>query len=113
MSDEELAAIKARVEAATPGPWSSYVGEISAGVSDPFRWLSSYDPGSEGYDRRKQRERDGAFIAHAREDIPALLAENAALRAGLADVLDTYPYELVSGTEPPSHDKARALLAGE
>lgn len=63
---ENLAAIRARADAATPGPW------------DDFQW----DQDTGGY-----LPADADFIAHARSDIPFLLArvgqleaENGALR---------------------------------
>lgn len=67
----DLDAIKARAEAATPGPWEADASEIYG----PGRvWLAescrlhddlSYDP---------QSDRDAAFIAHARTDVPELVA---------------------------------------
>jgi hypothetical protein len=70
--------IKARAAAATPGPWKpdgrnafalqhgmSYLARsvIKAGVPE------------------SQKRTDAVFIAHAREDVPALLAEVERLRA--------------------------------
>jgi hypothetical protein len=60
---EELQAIAARAEAATPGPWRS------EGV-----WFEIGEPGEHGFDNMASAE-DAAFIAHARSDIPRLLAE--------------------------------------
>jgi hypothetical protein len=63
LSVEQLQAIAARVDAATPGPWRS------EGV-----WFEIGEPGGHGFDNMASEE-DAAFIAHARSDIPRLLAE--------------------------------------
>jgi hypothetical protein len=90
MTDEELAAICERADAATPGPWNvfDYVIWGRAGSSGPYQLSIAKNANSSSViedtgaaDRRDRRiEADLGFIAHAREDIPALLAENAALR---------------------------------
>lgn len=58
MTPERLAEIKARAEAATSGPWDD-------GCSHAV---------------------NGEFIAHARQDIPDLVAEVERLRAALSDI---------------------------
>lgn len=98
MTDDELAAIRARTEAATPGPWdavklydvtdTTYIegcdfgfnGDINveverAGLEYP-EWVM-IGPESP---QQKQIHADAEFIAHARTDIPALLAEVERLR---------------------------------
>ena len=82
-SKEQIQAIRERAEKATPGPWIHH--------SVAPRWDT---PNSIGYDERGGRyhatgpshdehdwqasvakaNADGLFIAHAREDVPALLA---------------------------------------
>lgn len=74
----DLDAIRARVEAATPGPWFAW----SRGVG----WLIGLDPDANqcipgGFRTDIAREADAEFIAHARTDVPALLAEVEQLRA--------------------------------
>jgi len=70
----DLEAIKARCEAATPGPWEIKDRGHFAYMSGPRhvgvggRWLPA----------------DAAFISHAREDVPALIAEVERLRAEVA-----------------------------
>jgi hypothetical protein len=70
MTDEQLAAIRARCEAATGGPWEVghkceiYTRHYQVGPIGDF-----WEPA------------DARFTAHAREDIPALLAEVERLRA--------------------------------
>lgn len=80
-----LAPIQAREAAATPGPWWNDSHEIYAGPTNDTlnsRWIGETcrvldEAGSEA---------DGAFCAHARTDVPALLAEVARLRAELTAV---------------------------
>lgn len=77
MTAEQLEAIRKRAEKAFNGPWhledrwsglTSVVGRYPFGDNDAF---------SVGDCLRKQ---DAEFIAHSREDIPALLAEVERLR---------------------------------
>jgi hypothetical protein len=82
----DLAEIRARCEAATPGPWES--------VQDYYDgpWYMLYEQRCAGdnktsdlFDGRSHylidAPNNAAFAAHAREDIPALLAEVERLRA--------------------------------
>lgn len=74
MSDDELNAIEARANAATPGPWEADGADVTTRYTSHskglVRWqVASYvDP------------RDLDFIVHAREDVPALVAEVRRLR---------------------------------
>ncbi len=88
MGDLNLEAIKARAEAATPGPWAVPVANVfrvvcpgaehhnpPMGLCPPYPWRviaepSVYDPSAA----------DAEFIAHARTDVPALVAEVERLR---------------------------------
>jgi hypothetical protein len=77
MSADELEAIRARAEAATPGPWRTGENVRSAVfVGDPAspRHIATCGPASVG------TPADAAFIAHARTDIPLLLAHLDAVR---------------------------------
>lgn len=83
ISTEELAAMKARVEATTPGPWTSFFegrdhwgGDsfIQTGTQDIYIRAEDYVGGG-GHFRADQD-----FIAHARQDIPRLIAEIERLR---------------------------------
>lgn len=79
-----LETIKERADAATPGPWSADGGYAIRGATDDV--LVMVDKA----DVLMERE-DAAFIAHARQDIPALLrvAEAAALyRTAMAVALE-------------------------
>lgn len=66
MDQVRLDAIKERVAMATPGPWESgqIVGKRSYCVIDDDSFVA-----------RKMTRKDSEFIAHAREDVPALVAE--------------------------------------
>lgn len=124
MTPEELEQIKKRADAATPGPWfwdtnrRFHVTMLKAPqdggtcVMDFVRWgMNGAQPRfndtqkifggilrtMEEYDRDQNRENpNAAFIAHAREDIPALLAEierlNTALKAAdqVCEAIDSY-----------------------
>ena len=94
----DLEAIKARAEAATPGPWAvpgANVFRVIApeaehhnprmGACPPYPWRviaepSSYDPSAA----------DAEFIAHARTDVPDLVAEVERLRTELIGWQDGY-----------------------
>ena len=97
-------------ENATPGPWD-YPGELlglpctTVFAGDPKRTHAAYVA--------EMGPQDGAFIAAARNAVPALLDENAALRArikAVEDVLDN-PIRLVDWDDPlvPATHVRRAL----
>lgn len=65
MTDEELAAIEKRAEAATDSPW----------VTGSIPWKVWYDGGHGTICDVRSRAEDRDFIAHARQDVPALLKE--------------------------------------
>jgi hypothetical protein len=78
----DLAAIKARADAATPGPWKART-EYPQTVTSP-----TYGPDSSDEDAwvistslTHRPDADAEFIAHARTDVPALLAHVAELEA--------------------------------
>jgi hypothetical protein len=83
VTDDELRAIKARADAATPGPWRSMVEgrDHTSG--------SSFIMTGEGAARGDDIELSGAtvadqdFIARARQDVPRLVAEIERLRQAL------------------------------
>lgn len=71
MDAKQLAEIKAREQAATPGPWYTLeneekIQEIRMQLTRSAEYIVS---------SRIAIEEDAAFIAHARTDIPALVAE--------------------------------------
>lgn len=79
MTEEELAAIEARATAATREPW--IVGDMYV----PPACLSAVSVYGMGMEVAEcQIDADAAFIAAARVDVPALVAEVRRLRAALA-----------------------------
>lgn len=84
MTPEELEAIRERAEKATPGPWEAKMvhpfmdgrGQYRVGPSMPGGFQGTVFPG------------DAEFIAHAREDVPKLLAEVQRLHANLEQARD-------------------------
>lgn len=91
MTPEQLAEIQKRADAATPGPWhrvgppwNRYLPFVIAGDTDPHvgRFVCDLDsdPADEP-DEPGNEVADAEFIAHAREDVPALVAEVKRLTA--------------------------------
>jgi hypothetical protein len=82
----DLDTIETRANAATPGPWCTDSWEIYQG--------SEYEPGistwigetCRGMTSLEQDRADAAFVAAARTDVPALLAEVRRLRARVAEL---------------------------
>lgn len=71
----DLAAIRARAQAATPGPWVRQ------------EWPPTQIDVADGvliYDDNNLKDADAAFIAHARQDIPALCDRVEALERMLS-----------------------------
>lgn len=93
LSDERLAEIRARAEAATSGPWRKQGTNNLLCVTDgDGAYIVARFPNATLHG--KNRDANAAFIAHARQDIPALLdhattlaAEVAALRLLVTDLL--------------------------
>jgi hypothetical protein len=79
ITDERLADIESRAEAATPGPWKSYLEEREKMSGSDF-----IQTGGEDIYLTGATAADQDFIAAAREDVPVLLAEVRRLRALLA-----------------------------
>ncbi len=79
MTEEELSAIEARVEKATPGPWEGRDGCVVAPeyivTEGVFEVVDSFRSGF---------EHNAAFIAASRQDVPALCAELRRVREFLA-----------------------------
>ena len=82
MDTKYLEEIKARHEAATPGPW-----ELSRDAGIYIDRDEDYCICGIG------NEPDAEFIAHSRTDIPALLAEVERLQKAITAVIKGYPNE--------------------
>lgn len=78
MTQERLDAIQAREAKATAGPWA-IDGPAQCGPSDTLVVYPVEDGGTLAYVQPSWD--DAEFIAHARQDVPALLAEVERLRA--------------------------------
>lgn len=121
LSTEREQEIRERAAAATPGPWGLYDDgtgryDIAADLEDTghgFRCRRQIvqtldepidnDPAHRdwtGEDDDDQILADAEFIAHAREDVPALLAEIDRLRARIAEQGARAYRELVPAAEP-------------
>lgn len=85
MTDEELSEIRARVEAASDGPWSADDEGDGGSILDAFGGHVVIGNGvvidRVGRPAYGVGSPDADFIAHSREDVPALLAEVERLRA--------------------------------
>lgn len=117
MTDTELTAIERRAQAATPGPWMwTYDGS-----SD---WSVGPEPDTQGqavancHRYHAPFNHDAVFIALAREDVPALVAEVRKLRAfseelmnrpELADVV----HDLLAKHAIEYHDKPTSAASAE
>lgn len=86
MTDIDLAAIRERCEQATPGPW---ITDPRYGQEGFIHFECDGDPQPASRVAMSEFKRDTEFIAHARADVPALLAiaERALDREALAEIL--------------------------
>ena len=74
--------IKARVEAATEGPWVEFHENGTPGVTEAFHCAPATGTFLVNYGAdHDQQSRDATFIAHSRTDIPKLLAALEAVEA--------------------------------
>lgn len=95
ITSAELAEIKARVDAATPGTWTVDDSEaaigwdvVATGEDNLCGWVANGAPGEGAF----CEEPDARFVAHARTDVPRLVAEVERLNS----VLDRYRSESTS-----------------
>ena len=78
---DRLAAIRARLDAATPGPWSYTLGTPTMGGTTWSLRVAGKPGIRAGVVEYQHGDANAEFITHARTDIPALLA---AVEAALA-----------------------------
>ena len=76
MTEDDIAQIKARAQAATAGPWTSYIESRDMYSGSDFIQTAREDIYLTG-----ATTADYDFIAHARQDIPNLIAEIERLKA--------------------------------
>jgi hypothetical protein len=85
LTAQALREIEERAEKATPGPWKTHLVDDTSVVTEDGADVcatcdSSQAEREDGYNVEYERmEADAAFIAHARTDIPALIADRKAL----------------------------------
>lgn len=82
MDEKRLAEIRARVEAATPGPWKGDTGQHPP-YPQVVRAPVPVNAMTDVVATVTRFQGDQAFIAHARTDVPDLLAEVERLRRHL------------------------------
>lgn len=108
----DLDAIEKRANAASPGPWNfaSYDHRECETLCVQFEDMDEPTPVLEGVDiGDNELYANWDFIAHARTDVPALIARVRELeeaRCSFADASDRYIAEFVT----PLHDAARAVI---
>lgn len=95
----DLDAIQARVDAATPGPWCWSWYDKWCGLNGPFGGILYHHANWNVLDD------DAEFIAHARTDVPQLVAELRMLRDSCTDLIR---HCLVDDT-PLAHDALTQL----
>lgn len=105
ITDKRLTEIQARIEAATDGPWDRWAGwddrdnSVASGGREDAPTVADVIP-----------EKDDAdFIAHAREDVPALLAEVHRLKRRVG-VLQSENHNLSEALTTSRHREAAARL---
>ncbi|HEU4454906.1 MAG TPA: hypothetical protein VFR81_17720 [Longimicrobium sp.] len=84
ITPEELDEIEERCRRASPGPWISYIEGRDQSSGSSFI-MTGPDGSGEDIEMSGATTDDQDFIAHARQDVPRLLAEVRRLRARLAD----------------------------
>lgn len=80
LSDNELARIAARCNAASPGPWVSYVEGRDHTSGSSFIQTGTPEQRGQDIELTGATVEDQDFIASARQDIPRLIAEIHRLR---------------------------------
>lgn len=116
MTPEELQACRDRAEAATPGPWEMSRRDDVMGGFDYFVEAGPLCVAVAAEDARPTRgmgaKRDAAFIAHARTDVPRLLATIDALKERAErSVAIAATASRNFGAEVARADRAEAALA--
>jgi hypothetical protein len=87
MSPEELREIRRRVDAASAGPWRSYLEGRDHTSGSDFIMIGDGKTRGSDIELSGATKEDQDFIAHARQDIPRLLAEIERLRRLLSERL--------------------------
>ena len=80
LSEDELGRIEARCNAATPGPWVSYVEGRDHTSGSSFIKTGPHEQRGNDIELAGATVEDQDFIAGARQDIPRLITEIRRLR---------------------------------
>ena len=83
MNKPDLAVTEARCSAATPGPWWSSQRQAAVQVGSRGAWWCPPFSVNE-----TQGIKDADFMAHAREDVPALVVRVRELEKALAEAIE-------------------------
>jgi len=104
MTEDELSKIEARANAATPGPWTflpdQRLERRGLGILGPSFERVALMPEPAG-----AHPVDALFVAHARTDVPALVAEVRRLRLALHIAVDGWE---IAATTIPGDDRAES-----
>jgi hypothetical protein len=84
MTTAELEAIRARCDAATPGPWKSFVEGRDHTSGNSFIMTGKTGSRSNDIELSGATVEDQDFVAQARQDIPRLIDEIERLRKSAA-----------------------------
>ena len=96
----DLEAIAARCEAATPGPWEVLSDELVDTV-----WLNAATPEDDkpialfDYRPGTLNRANADFVAHARQDVPVLLAAMRSMQQRIQDLLEANNREIKARVE--------------
>lgn len=85
MTEDELKEIEMRCSRATKGPWESFVEGRNHFSGSNFIRTGGLDDASPDIELTGASVDDQDFIAHARHDVPALVAEVRRLRRILVE----------------------------
>jgi hypothetical protein len=98
VTEDELKAIEARAEAAWAGPWTiEYDRNDQANIyAGPDCWLALL-PHQCVAPIEQEQKRNAAFVAAARTDVPALVAEVRRLRDALEEIAQYAPNHATLG----------------
>jgi hypothetical protein len=110
MTPKQLTEIESRANAATAGPWESENTDYYELIFSPHAKIGSTDWDEENDVDGEQCAANGDFIAHARADVPALIAEVRRLRVFL-DYLAIFEFQENSASE--KYYAIRAAIDGE
>jgi hypothetical protein len=86
MDDEQLKEIEKRCNAATLGPWISYIEGRDHDSGSNFIMTGTKENRGEDIELTGATIADQDFIAHARQDIPQLLEEIRLLKTVLSKI---------------------------